>query len=80
MFSWLRWGELNALSATKAKGMKVHNCGGVVYQCFLPAAIEGLEGEKVVMWCVAVIIYLLQTDITLHKLSDGTPKPEMADG
>ena len=29
-------------------------------------------GEKVVMWCVAVIIYLLQTDITLHKLSDGT--------
>jgi hypothetical protein len=29
---------------------------------------------------VAVIIYLLQTDITLHKLSDGTPKPEMVDG
>jgi hypothetical protein len=33
----------------KANGMKVHGCGGFVYKCFLPAAIEGLEGGKVVM-------------------------------
>jgi hypothetical protein len=56
------------------KGTKVHDCGMFVYKCFPPA----VEGEK----CGHVIhglqiLFIL--DITLHQLSDGTPKPKMAD-
>ena len=50
--------------------MKVHNCGGVVYQ---PAAIEGLEGEKVVM-CGCNYLCKLIPHYTSYQMGPPNPK------
>ena len=51
-------------------------CGAIVYKCFPPAVVEGLEGEKSghVICGYGYIKYYYY--ITLHKCSHGTPKPE----
>jgi hypothetical protein len=51
-----------------------------IYYYVPGVSINSWIKPNVVMWFVACKFYLFILDITLHQLSDGTPKPEMADG
>ena len=50
LFLWFQWDELGPLSPKHKHRTQHrwywHGCGAFVYKCFLPAAIEGLEGGK----------------------------------